>query len=92
MEDRKVNVLTPRCELDAYIWYVVAECFPAYTVNFIDRQIQVIPLSPIQAELDLKDVHLGLLSGTAFGIFLRDHGHSDRTPRRSTFAPYRDGN
>lgn len=53
----------------AYVWYVVGVCFVVYTVNFVDRQIMAILLSPIKQELGLKDVHLGLLSGTAFGIF-----------------------
>jgi predicted MFS family arabinose efflux permease len=52
-----------------YVWYVVGVCFVVYTVNFVDRQILAILLSPIKQELGLKDVHLGLLSGTAFGIF-----------------------
>ncbi|MGE0487417.1 MAG: spinster family MFS transporter [Gammaproteobacteria bacterium] len=75
----------------AYVWYVVGVCFLAYTVNFVDRQILAILLSPIKQELDLKDVHLGLLSGTAFGIFYATMGIpigrlADRMPRRSVMA------
>ncbi|MCB1746522.1 MAG: MFS transporter [Gammaproteobacteria bacterium] len=75
----------------AYVWYVVGVCFLAYTVNFVDRQILAILLSPIKAELDLKDVHLGLLSGTAFGIFYATMGIpigrlADRYPRRTVMA------
>jgi len=44
-----------------YVWYVVGVCFLAYTINFIDRQILAILLSPIKQELELEDVHLGLL-------------------------------
>ena len=74
-----------------YVWYVVGVCFVAYTVNFVDRQILAILLSPISKELNLKDVHLGLLSGTAFGIFYATMGIpigrlADRHPRRTVMA------
>jgi MFS family permease len=38
-------------------------------VNFVDRQILSILLPSIKQELALPDTYLGLLSGTAFGIF-----------------------
>jgi len=38
-------------------------------VNFVDRQILSILLPSIKRELALPDTSLGLLSGTAFGIF-----------------------
>jgi len=91
MEDGKASAVAPRRESNVYIWYVVGVCFVAYTVNFIDRQILAILLSPIKEELDLKDVHLGLLSGTAFGIFYATMGIpigrlADRYPRRTVMA------
>lgn len=81
----------PAAVSNVYVWYVVAVCFLAYTVNFIDRQILAILLSPISVELDLKDVHLGLLSGTAFGIFYATMGIpigrlADRYPRRTIMS------
>ena len=76
---------------NVYVWYVVGVCFLAYTINFIDRQILAILLSPIKHELELEDVHLGLLSGTAFGIFYATMGIpigrlADRYPRRTVMA------
>jgi len=75
----------------AYVWYVVGVCFVVYTVNFVDRQIMAILLSPIKQELGLKDVHLGLLSGTAFGIFYATLGIpigrlADRYARKNVMA------
>jgi MFS family permease len=75
----------------AYVWYVVGVCFVVYTVNFVDRQILAILLSPIKQELGLKDVHLGLLSGTAFGIFYATLGIpigrlADRYSRKNVMA------
>jgi len=40
-----------------------------YIVNFVDRQILSILLQAIKEDLGLADWQLGLLSGTAFGIF-----------------------
>jgi MFS family permease len=40
-----------------------------YVVNFIDRQILAILLQAIKEDLGLADWQLGLLSGTAFGLF-----------------------
>jgi len=75
----------------AYVSYVVIVCFVVYTINFVDRQILAILLSPIQQELGLRDVHLGLLSGTAFGLFYASLGIpigrlADRYPRRSVMT------
>ncbi len=74
-----------------YVSYIVIVCFLVYTINFIDRQILAILLSPIKQELQLKDVHLGLLSGTAFGLFYATLGVpigrlADRYPRRNVMA------
>lgn len=81
----------PSATTSPYVWYVVTVCFLAYTVNFVDRQILAILLSPIKQELGLKDVHLGLLSGTAFGIFYATMGIpigrlADRYPRRTVMS------
>jgi MFS family permease len=40
-----------------------------YVINFVDRQILAILLQSIKTDLQLRDWQLGLLSGTAFGIF-----------------------
>ena len=76
---------------DAYVRYAVGLCFVVYTVNFIDRQILAILLQPIKEELSLSDTQLGLLSGTAFGLFYATLGVpigrlADRYSRRGVMA------
>ncbi len=76
---------------DAYVRYALGLCFVVYTVNFIDRQILAILLQPIKEELSLADWQLGLLSGTAFGLFYATLGIpigrlADRYSRRGVMA------
>lgn len=76
---------------DAYVRYALGLCFVVYTVNFIDRQILAILLQPIKEELSLADWQLGLLSGTAFGLFYATLGVpigrlADRYSRRGVMA------
>jgi MFS family permease len=40
-----------------------------YVVSFIDRTVLALLLIPLKADLALSDVQLGLLFGTAFGLF-----------------------
>lgn len=54
---------------NAYLRYALALLTIFYIVNFIDRQILAILLESIKRDLGLSDSQLGLLSGTAFGIF-----------------------
>ncbi|MEZ6012330.1 MAG: MFS transporter [Hyphomonas sp.] len=59
-----------------------------YTFNHIDRQILVILLEPIKAELNLKDSQLGMLTGIAFAAFYATLGipvamWADRGNRRN---------
>lgn len=59
-----------------------------YTFNHIDRQILVILLEPIKAELHLKDSQLGMLTGIAFAAFYATLGipvamWADRGNRRN---------
>ena len=53
----------------AYLRYALGLMFVVYVVNFVDRQILSILLPGIKADLQLTDGQLGLLSGTAFGLF-----------------------
>jgi len=53
----------------AYLRYALGLLFVVYVVNFVDRQILSILLPGIKADLALTDGQLGLLSGTAFGLF-----------------------
>ena len=71
--------------------YVLALLTLVYTFNHIDRQILVILLEPIKADLDLDDSQLGLLSGLAFAAFYATLGipiamWADRGDRRKIIA------
>ena len=71
--------------------YVLAVLTLVYTFNHIDRQILVILLEPIKADLNLSDTQLGLLSGLAFAAFYATLGIpiaalADRGNRRSIIA------
>jgi len=50
-------------------WYVVSILAAAYAVNFLDRQVINILGQSIKTELGISDAQLGLLTGTAFGLF-----------------------
>ena len=71
--------------------YVLALLTLVYTFNHIDRQILVILLEPIKADLHLDDSQLGLLSGLAFAAFYATLGipiamWADRGDRRKIIA------
>ena len=53
----------------AYRRYALGLLCVVYVVNFVDRQVLSILLQSIKEDLGLSDTELGLLSGTAFGIF-----------------------
>ena len=53
----------------AYLRFALGLLCGVYVVNFVDRQILAILLPSIKADLALSDTQLGLLSGTAFGLF-----------------------
>ena len=53
----------------AYTRYVLALLTAVYVVNYVDRNLLAILLQSIKEDLMLTDSELGLLSGTAFGIF-----------------------
>ena len=53
----------------AYARYALGLLCVVYVVNFVDRQVLSILLQSIKDDLGLSDAQLGLLSGTAFGIF-----------------------
>jgi predicted MFS family arabinose efflux permease len=53
----------------AYTRYVLGLLTVVYIVNFVDRQVLSILLESIKLDLGLSDMQLGLLSGTAFGLF-----------------------
>lgn len=52
-----------------YAWFVVAVLMMLYIFSFIDRMIIALLVTPIKADLDLTDTHIGLLHGLAFALF-----------------------
>ena len=54
--------------------YVLAILTLVYTFNHIDRQILLILVEPIKAELQISDSAIGLLTGFAFAIFYATFG------------------
>jgi MFS family permease len=74
-----------------YLRYALALLCAVYVVNFVDRQILAILLQSIKEDLELSDTQLGLLSGTAFGIFYATLGVpiaqlADRVSRKWVIA------
>jgi len=87
----------PRPEADAptystaYLRYALGLLTVIYVVNFVDRQILAILLEPIKQELGLSDAQLGIMTGTAFGIFYATLGVpiarlADIFPRKTVIA------
>lgn len=56
-------------EKPGYKFVVLGLVFLHYTLNYMDRQIIAILSVPIQNELHLSDMQLGLLGGFAFALF-----------------------
>ena len=52
-----------------YSAYVLVLLALLYTLNFLDRQVINILAESIKRDLGISDTELGLLTGTAFGIF-----------------------
>jgi predicted MFS family arabinose efflux permease len=52
-----------------YANYILFILFVAYVINFVDRQIVAILAEPLKQDLGISDTQLGLLTGTAFGLF-----------------------
>ena len=57
-----------------YAFYVLAILLLVSTLNFIDRIVIGVLAGPIKADLGLSDTQLGLLGGTAFGLFYAAFG------------------
>lgn len=74
-----------------YRYYVLAVLTLIYVVNWIDRYVFAILLEPIKHELGVSDTVMGLLTGTAFGLFYATMGVplallADRTKRKILIA------
>ncbi len=75
----------------AHLRYALGLLTVVYVINFVDRQILAILLQSIKRDLDLSDLQLGLLSGTAFGLFYATLGVpiarlADVFPRKGVIA------
>lgn len=75
----------------AYLRYALGLLCVVYVVNFVDRQVLSILLESIKRDLGLSDLQLGLLSGTAFGLFYATLGIpiarlADRFSRKGVIA------
>jgi MFS family permease len=75
----------------AYLRYALGLLCVVYVVNFVDRQVLAILLQSIKTDLGLTDLQLGLLSGTAFGLFYATLGIpiarlADRSSRKGVIA------
>jgi predicted MFS family arabinose efflux permease len=74
-----------------YLRYALGLLCVVYVVNFVDRQVLSILLQSIKEDLGLSDLQLGLLSGTAFGLFYATLGIpiarlADRFSRKGVIA------
>jgi len=74
-----------------YRYYVLTVLTLIYVVNWIDRYVFAILLQPIKEELGVSDSVMGLLTGTAFGLFYATMGvplalMADRTQRKKLIA------
>lgn len=58
-----------RTQSRGYAVYVLLVLLLVSTLNFIDRIVIGVLATPIKVDLGLSDTQLGLLGGTAFGIF-----------------------
>lgn len=71
--------------------YVLAILTLVYTFNHIDRQILLILVEPIKAELGISDSAIGFLTGFAFAVFYATFGipiamWADRGNRRNILS------
>lgn len=56
-------------DTDAYKLIVVSLLMLAYLLSFLDRQILVLMIEPMQRDLGINDTLFSLLHGTAFALF-----------------------
>jgi MFS family permease len=88
------DVIAPRVHTDLSLYrrlYALGLLVLVGTCSWTDRQLFSILLQPIKAEFGLSDTQLGLLGGTAFGLFYVSVGLpvawlADRGNRRNIIA------
>ncbi len=84
------NPSTTQTAIPGRTWTLAALTL-VYMLNHVDRQILVILLEPIKADLELRDSELGILTGIAFAAFYATLGipvaiWADRGNRRNIIA------
>nr|WP_321441242.1 MFS transporter [uncultured Hyphomonas sp.] len=85
-----VTPSAPATAIPGRAW-ILAVLTLTYTFNHVDRQVLVILLEPIKAELNLRDGDLGMLTGIVFAGFYATLGipvamWADRGNRRNIIA------
>lgn len=83
--------MTDQLRLPRKVWYVVFLVFMVNVFNYMDRMALAVLAPFIQADLQLSDTQLGLLTGLAFGVFYAICGipiawWADRGNRRNIVA------
>jgi MFS family permease len=82
---------TERAQLRSHQSYALFLLTLTYTINIIDRNILIILLEPIKAEMMLSDTQIGFLTGFSFAIFYAVMGIplailADRSNRKNIIA------
>ncbi len=82
---------TPVDKVSAYSWYVLGVLTLVYVLNFLDRTLIYLLLTPIKKEMAFSDLQLALLGATAFAIFYTSLGIpfgrlADRVVRKNMIA------
>jgi len=86
------DVLSPASRSAArYRWYVLGMLVILGALSWIDRQLLAMVMQSVKSEFSLTDTQLGLLGGTAFGLFYVTAGLpiawlADRYNRRNLIA------
>lgn len=78
-------------KVPAYSWYVLGVLTLVYVLNFLDRTLIYLLLTPIKKEMAFSDLQLALLGATAFAIFYTSLGIpfgrlADRVVRKNMIA------
>jgi MFS family permease len=85
------NAETVAERVPAYSWYALVLLTLVYVLNFLDRTLIYILLTPIKKEMAFSDFELALLGSTSFTIFYTVLGIpfgrlADRTVRKNMIA------
>ena len=89
----EVNQAAPSAtdKVPAYAWYALVVLTLVYVLNFLDRTLIYLLLTPIKKEMAFSDLQLALLGATAFAIFYTSLGIpfgrlADRLVRKNMIA------